>query len=138
MTHENISGPTIHRLSNRTFGLAFGTSMAVLGVFPLVRHHPVRFWALGLSIFFYLSGIIYPKMLGPLNAVWSRITGLLTSLLIHLNGALLLWVFFAPANLVCRMMGRDALRLRRDPSATSYWINRTPPGPAPETMINQF
>jgi hypothetical protein len=30
------------------------------------------------------------------------------------------------------------LRLRFDPSAESYWIERVPPGPAPETIKNQF
>jgi hypothetical protein len=30
------------------------------------------------------------------------------------------------------------MRLRRDPNAASYWIIREPPGPAPETMRQQF
>jgi hypothetical protein len=37
-----------------------------------------------------------------------------------------------------RMLGKDPLRLRRDPDAASYWIHRTPPGPTPESMKNQF
>jgi hypothetical protein len=42
-----------------------------------------------------------------------------------------------PTGLVMRMRGRDLLRLKRDPSAASYWIARVP-GPAPETMKDQF
>jgi hypothetical protein len=38
---------------------------------------------------------------------------------------------------VMRMRGRDLLRLKRDSSAQSYWIERVP-GPAPETMRDQF
>ncbi len=30
------------------------------------------------------------------------------------------------------------LRSRREPDAASYWIERTPPGPEPITMKNQF
>ena len=30
------------------------------------------------------------------------------------------------------------LRLKREPDAESYWIPRAPPGPAPDTMKDQF
>jgi hypothetical protein len=36
------------------------------------------------------------------------------------------------------MLGKDLLRLKREPGADSYWIVRQPPGPAPETMKDQF
>jgi hypothetical protein len=35
-------------------------------------------------------------------------------------------------------MGKDMLRLKRDPDSASYWIIRQPPGPAPGTMKDQF
>jgi len=50
-------------------------------------------------------------------------------------------IFFAvmtPAGLIMRWLGRDPLRLALDRGATSYWIERRPPGPAPDTMRNQF
>ena len=34
--------------------------------------------------------------------------------------------------------GKDPLRLRFEPQADSYWLPRQPPGPAPETMVNQY
>ena len=36
--------------------------------------------------------------------------------------------------------GRSDLtaRLKRDPAASSYWIERTPPGPKPESLGDQF
>jgi hypothetical protein len=37
-----------------------------------------------------------------------------------------------------RLFGHDPLRLRFEPRATSYWLERRPPGPAPETMTRQF
>jgi hypothetical protein len=43
-----------------------------------------------------------------------------------------------PIGLVMRALGKDPLRLRRDSDAASYWIPRDPPGPAPDTMKNQF
>jgi len=37
-----------------------------------------------------------------------------------------------------RVLGKDLLRLKRDPKAGSYWIEREPPGPAPGSMSKQF
>jgi hypothetical protein len=43
-----------------------------------------------------------------------------------------------PIGLLMRATGRDPLSLKLDPQAASYWVVREPPGPAPDTMINQF
>jgi hypothetical protein len=37
-----------------------------------------------------------------------------------------------------RLTGKDVLRLRPQPAETTYWIERTPRGPHPESMKNQF
>jgi hypothetical protein len=52
--------------------------------------------------------------------------------------ALLFFVTVVPMGLAMRAFGRDALRLKRDKNAASYWILREPPGPSPETMKHQF
>jgi hypothetical protein len=33
---------------------------------------------------------------------------------------------------------RDPLRRRVDKSCKSYWVERRPPGPSPESMAHQF
>ena len=40
--------------------------------------------------------------------------------------------------LVMRLMGKDPLRRRFDPQAKSYWIERRPAGPEPQSMRRQF
>ena len=47
-------------------------------------------------------------------------------------------VAIAPIGLVMRMFGKDFLRLKLDRNAKSYWIDRAPPGPPPQSMKNQF
>jgi ABC-type uncharacterized transport system permease subunit len=51
--------------------------------------------------------------------------------------AALFFLVFTPMGLLLRLLGKDPLRLRRSADAT-YWIERKPPGPPPETMANQF
>jgi hypothetical protein len=52
--------------------------------------------------------------------------------------ALLFFTTVTPIALILRAQGKDPLRLRRDPDARSYWIERRPPGPMPDTMPRQF
>jgi hypothetical protein len=51
--------------------------------------------------------------------------------------AVLFVCVFAPLGLLLRLLGRDLLRLKRDPAAATYWIARDPPGPAPGSMSKQ-
>ena len=49
-------------------------------------------------------------------------------------------IFFGmltPVGIIGRLLGRDELRLKKAP-VTSYWIDRDPPGPAPDSFKNQF
>jgi hypothetical protein len=48
------------------------------------------------------------------------------------------FIVVTPIGLLLRMLKKDILRLRIDRQAPSYWIPREPPGPAPESMKNQF
>ena len=51
-----------------------------------------------------------------------RRTGWLAGPLGSLLAALAFFVIVVPAGLAMRALGRDRLRLRRDPAATSYWV----------------
>jgi len=43
-----------------------------------------------------------------------------------------------PIAFLLRALGKDPLRLRFDPAAPTYWLDRRPPGPSGESMPNQF
>jgi hypothetical protein len=51
-------------------------------------------------------------------------------------------VFFGlitPIAVFMRIRGRDVLRMRADPKASSYWVPREPPGPDPvQSFPRQF
>ena len=82
--------------------------------------------------------LLYPAALKPLNRLWLKF-----GLLLHkvVNPIMMAFVFFGtvlPTGLIMRVLGKDPLRLKRQPEADSYWIDRQPPGPAPESMKDQF
>ena len=94
--------------------------------------------ALAAAAVFLVLAIAAPRLLRPLNRLWHRFGLLLARFMNLLVLGLLFYFVITPMGLIMRMAGKDPLRLRWRPEADSYWIERAPPGPKPETMKNQF
>jgi hypothetical protein len=137
--HETFSREqTIKGSSDRVFGLVFTAFFALVSLLPLWSGRPMRAWALLLSAAFLIVALARPVLLAPLNAVWTRLGLLLHRITNPIVLGALFYLVFTPFALLMRLFGRDALRLRPDPRAATYWIPRQPPGPPPDTMSNQF
>lgn len=73
-----------------------------------------------------------------MNRAWTALGTLLHAVINPLVLGVLFYFVFTPFGWVLRRMGKDFLRLRPDPSQSTYWIPRHPPGPTPESMSRQF
>ena len=124
--------------SDRTFGFVFTVLFAVIGLWPLMGGGGVRLWSLALAGSFLALALVRPSLLRPLNRLWMKFGLLLHMIVNPLVMGLLFYVTVTPIGLVMRLVGKDPLGRRFDPAAESYWVLRDPPGPAPETMKNQF
>jgi hypothetical protein len=137
--HEDFSRKEeVAGSSDRAFGLVFAAGFALLALWPIVRHRPMRGWALALAAVFLIVAGLRPRLLGPLNRLWLRLSLLLQRLVTFAVMALLFYGTVTPVALVLRLLGKDLLRLRIDGTAPTYWIDRRPPGPSPDTMRQQF
>ena len=96
-----------------------------------------RGWGVSAVVFLVIA-YTYPQVLGPLNRLWLKFGLLLYKVMNPLVLGLLFFVTITPIGLVMRAFGKDFLRLRMDRGAKSYWIEREPPGPPPQSMKNQF
>jgi hypothetical protein len=138
-THEDFDRHEIAQgSSDRLFGLVFSAVFAVLGLWPLWGARPVRTWALGVSAVFLAASLLRPAMLSPLNRLWQRLGLLLQRITNPIVLGLLFFGTVLPIGLLMRLAGKNPLRLGFDRDAKSYWIERQPPGPAPDTMPRQF
>jgi predicted membrane metal-binding protein len=124
--------------SDRSFGLVFAGFFAIVGALSLWRHGQGWHWTLPLAAVFLVVALTYPRVLGPLNRLWLKFGLLLYKVMNPIVLGLLFFVTIMPIGLVMRAMGKDFLRLKREPDAKTYWIARTPPGPPPQSMKNQF
>jgi len=137
------SEPTVaHRKvtasSDRSFGLIFAGFFSVVALLPLIRGGPPRLWALAIAAAFAAVAMLAPRWLQPLNRIWFKLGLLLHHIVNPLIMALMFYGAILPMALLLRALGKDLLRLKRDPDAASYWIVRDPPGPAPQSMNKQF
>ena len=111
----------------RTAGRGVATILLFSGAF-----------AAGVSAAFAVVAFARPALLAVPNKLWTRLGILLGMIVSPIALGILFYAVFAPFGAVMRLSGKDPLRLRRDPAASSYWITREPPGPAPGTLTNQF
>ncbi|MDD9878835.1 MAG: SxtJ family membrane protein [Magnetovibrio sp.] len=137
--HENFQqGDEVRAGSERSFGLVFAVVFAIIGLWPLINALPVRIWALAIAAGFALAAFVAPKLLGPLNLIWFKFGMLLHKVVNPLVMGLLFFLTVTPIALIMRVLGKDPLRRSFDNTAASYWIEREPGDPAPESMRNQF
>lgn len=124
--------------SDRSFGLVFATFFLIIALLPLLHGHTLRFWAVGVSLVFCVIAFVIPSILAPLNRLWTKFGMLLHAIVSPVALAILFYGVVTPTGFIMRLMGKDLLRLRFDRKASSYWIERTPPGPDAESLKNQF
>jgi hypothetical protein len=114
-----------------------GVFIAVAAL-PLFHGESVRWWAAGVAIAFALVALVKPALLAGLNRFWIKLGILLGKVVSPIALGILFYCVITPIGLIIRFTGKDPLRLKFNPDADSYWIPRDPPGPAPDSMTNQF
>ena len=139
--HEDFNRPEeVKGSSDRGFGLTVG---GILLLIALVRSYVhglgwVQFGFGGVGVVLIVLGVVAPGSLSALNRAWMQLGLILFKVVSPAVLVLIYGVGMVPIGLLMRLTGRDPLRLKLDPAVDSYWIPRDPPGPAPETMTNQF
>ena len=138
-THESFSRDEEMVVgSDRTFGLVMAGAFAVVSAINVWHAGRIWPWTATLASIFVVAALLRPALLNPLNRIWMKFGLLLHKVVNPVIMALLFYGTVLPTGLIARAMGKDLLRLKREPDAASYWIVRTPPGPAPDTMKDQF
>jgi hypothetical protein len=124
--------------SIRAFGYVLAALFAIIGFGPLLKTGEIRPWALIVSLAFIVVTLLLPRILAPLLWVWTRIGLLLHKIMNPVFLGLIFYGAVAPTGLIMRALGKRPLQLNFEPAARSYWIDREPPGPPPQTMKKQF
>lgn len=126
---------TIRMGSERGLAQVFAAVFALVGLWPLLHGSEPRLWSLGIAAVILALGYLAPRRLAPLNRLWFRLGMALGAVVAPVVMAFIFFTTVTPVGLVMRAFGHDALRRRRDPEATTYWIERDRPV---SSMKDQF
>ncbi len=138
-THEDYTREEhVEGSSDRGFGQVFAGFFAILAAISLWRGSTTWHYTLPVAAIFLIVAYTVPHILGPLNKLWMKFGLLLFKVMNPIVLGLLFFVTIMPIGLVMRAFGKDFLRTKLDRNAKTYWIERTPPGPPPQSMKNQF
>ena len=137
--HEDLQrSEMVESGSNRSFGFVFAVVFLVVGLWPLIDGDPLRLWAVIVAAMLAVIALAVPQILAPFNRLWFLFGLALHKIVSPIIMALLFYLTVTPMALIMRILGKCPLPLAFDKSATSYWIERDPSGPEPETMKRQF
>ena len=125
--------------SERSFGLLFAGIALVAAATLAWKGHPssAAGFVGGAGL---LASIAWlrPRWLAAPNRWWFRFGMLLHRIVSPIVLGLIFFGVITPFAVVMRIAGRDALARRFDPAQKTYWIERDPPGPEPDSFRNQF
>lgn len=136
--HENLGREErIKEPSNRSFGFTVAAACLFVGVVRSWVHGEIAYVWLAIGLALAVAALVYPRVLTPLNKAWMKLGLVLFKVISPVMLALLYYGCFVPMGLLMRAMGKDPLRLKREPEARSYWIKRTDADRV-TSMKNQF
>lgn len=124
--------------SNRTFGLFFAGLFALAAAYGLWKGYAWAWLAGALAAALAIAGALAPRVLARANRAWFGLGMLLARIVNPLVIGIMFFLVITPIGLLMRAAGKRPLSLRFDAASPSYWIERKPRGPAPESMRDQF
>ncbi len=122
----------------RQFGIAAFVIFGALGTWALVRHRIFGFglseqaagitgWALvAFAVACGVLAIVAPRLLRWVNVALTLLVLPIGIVLSYVLIAALFYLLFTPIALFFRLIGRDLMHRRFDPSTETYWTEREP------------
>lgn len=126
--HERLDGQApVEQSTDRAFGLVMAGACAVLGTVAWWKnpHGEAIFWLAGVGAAFLLLALFWSTPLKPLNKLWLKFGELLHKIISPIVMGAMYFLIITPIGILVRLFGKDVLRMKMDPRASSYWIDVT-------------
>ena len=124
--------------SNRKFGLIFGTGLFAAGIYSAMYLHIL--WTItlvSLATLLTFLAVVVPRWLALLNKLWFQLGLLLGRVVNPIVLGLIFFILITPVAIITRLFGRDELLISKR-TVSTYWLERNPVGPKPESFKDQF
>ena len=109
----------------RKFGLTVGIVLVLIAalLFYFEKASAIYFGVIGAFLIF--AGLIYPKILKPLNKVWMGLAIVLGYIMSRVILTILFYIVLTPISFIARIFGKKFMMLKYDKSAKTYWEKRS-------------
>ncbi len=124
--------------SDRGFGLVMAAALAVLAGIVAWQGSRAAWGLLAAAVLVGAVAWRRASLLAPANRLWTRFGLILHRLVSPIVLGVVFFLVLTPMALLMRAFGKRPLELGFRPDLASYWIDRGDPGPAPESMKDQF
>lgn len=109
----------------RKFGLTVGGVLLLIAALLFYFEKPSAMYFALIGGVLFLSGIVIPQILKPLNKFWMGLAIVLGFFMSRLILTILFYIALTPISIIAKISGKKFIFLKYDKSAKTYWEKRT-------------
>ena len=106
----------------RSFGITMGCVLGLITAFLWWKQSSIFMYFGGVGGAFMALGLIAPILLTPLYKVWMTFAVIMGFFMTRVILSVFYGLVMTPAALIAKMLGKDLLDEKLDPSAKTYWV----------------
>jgi hypothetical protein len=122
---DPIVPPREREPSERQFGLTLAAVLIAFSLWPIVHHRAIRPWPLAVAAVLIGVSVAAPRWLERPNHLMAVVGRVIQRIIGPIVLAIAYCLILTPTAIVMRWRGIDVLRRRRDPHASTYWVERS-------------
>jgi uncharacterized membrane protein len=109
----------------RKFGLIVGGVLLLIAALLFYFEKPSAIYLTIFGGFLFLSGLVIPQILKPLNKIWMGLAIILGFFMSRIIITVLFYIALTPISIIAKLVGKKFMILNFDKSPKTYWEKRT-------------
>jgi hypothetical protein len=124
MIMEEIKSIKTGKIELRKFGMMMGIILCFISGYLIWRNNENYYYCVVISVFFLVTGFIFPHVLRPIYKIWMSFAVLMGYVMTRVILIFLFYVICTPVAFLARILGNKFLELELFKSEASYWKSR--------------
>jgi hypothetical protein len=109
----------------RKFGLTVGGVLLGISILLFYFEKPTAIYFTIIGGFLFISGLVIPQILKPLNKIWMGLAIILGFFMSRIIITVLFYIALTPISIIAKLVGKKFMILKFDRSINTYWEKPT-------------
>ncbi len=114
----------------RKYGLIMFSAFFVITIVLFLRDRSIWVYTFIPSVFFFLSSLLFPFILAPIERVWMKIAGVMGFVMTNVLLTLVFILGIIPIGILVRIFRGGSFEKGFQKKAATYWLDVPADGPA--------